>query len=194
MSKRLRLFFVLVAQTALLIFSLPARGLEFVPLLTSQSYHALDGFLGLGACCQSARSRTGLGGIVRSRFETIGTWDVFGMTDIKWNEVTLLKPVYLIGEEVKFDPSFESPTKVRRVRRYILIWSYGVGLFAHNTRTRRFDLPTLVSGISAVSHFEFQYSLGDQFSLVGVARIGAGLSLDDQGTIINPMFGFLWRP
>ncbi len=193
MSFRPSLAACLFAVIGILSFSQPARCLEVIPLLTSQSYVALDGFLGLGGCCKSGTLRTGVGGIVRSNFESIGTWDVFGMSDIKWNEVAVLRPVYLIGEEVKFDPNLDSSTQVRRVRRYTLIWSYGVGLFTHNTRTREFDLATLVTGISAISHFEFQYSLNDQFSLVGVARVGAGLSFDDQGAILNPMLGVLWR-
>jgi hypothetical protein len=51
----------------------------------------------------------------------------------------------------------------------------------------------LVTGITVISHFEFQYSINDMLSLVAVARVGAGLSLDDVGAIINPMGGLLWR-
>jgi hypothetical protein len=193
MSSRLSRALGLVALLGLLGFSQPARSLEVIPLLTTQSYVATDGFLGLGGCCKSGTLRSGIGGIVRSNFESIGTWDVFGMSDIKWNEVAVLRPVYLLGEEVKFDPNLDSSTQIRRVRRYTLIWSYGAGIFTHNTRTREFDLATLVTGITVISHFEFQYSINDMLSLVAVARVGAGLSLDDVGAIINPMGGLLWR-
>lgn len=171
----------------LLLGSFPAAAMEIIPLLTRQQYMALDG------CCQSSSARWGGGGILRLSLEEVGTWDIYGMSDMKWNEVALLKPTYLIGTPVHFDPSMDPVTKVRRVPKYTVIWSYGAGLYTHNTRTTRFDLASLVTGFSFINHFEFQYALNDSFALVAVGRLGLGLSFDDRGLIVAPLFGFLWR-
>jgi hypothetical protein len=172
---------------AITVGALPAQSLEVLPLYTSQSYFALDG------CCQSAAMRGGSAAIVRVNFEKIGTWDLFGMSDMKWNEASLLRPIYLIGDRVVYDPSIDSSTQVRRVPRSTLVLSYGGGFFTHNTRTKQFSLASLVTGISLISHLEYQYAISDQFSLVAVGRVGVGLSLDDRGAIFSPMLGLLWR-
>jgi len=137
--------------------------------------------------------RGGTAGIVRLNFEKIGTWDIFGMSDTKWSEASLLRPIYLIGERVVFDPTTDSSTQVRRVPRSTLVLSYGGGFFTHNTRTKRFNLASLVTGISLVLHLEYHYALSDQFSIVALGRVGAALSFDDRGTMIAPMLGLLWR-
>jgi hypothetical protein len=164
-----------------------SQAFEIIPLYSHQAYYALDG------CCQSASARRGGAGILRLELEKLGTWDLYGMSDMKWSEVALLRPQYLVGAPIEYDPSLDGVTKVRRIRRYSVLWSYGVGLFTHNTRTVRFDLATLVTGVSVLSHLELQYSLTDQFSLVAIGRAGAALSLDDRGLVLAPMLGFLWR-
>jgi hypothetical protein len=175
--------------SSLLVLSLSGKAwaMDVIPLYTSQKYTTL------GGCCQSAPTRNGGAGILRLSHEAFGTWDVFGMSDIKWNEIALLKPVYLMGEPTLFDPTLDGISKVRRVRKYTVVWSYGGGFYQHNTRTTRFDLATLVSGLTLMNHFEFQYSLTDKLSLVGIARVGAAISFDDRGLILNPMVGLLWR-
>jgi hypothetical protein len=160
---------------------------QIIPLYASQQYTALDG------CCQSTDARAGGAGILRTEFGNFGTFDVFGFSDRKWNEVSLLKPVYLIGHPVSFDPTLDGVTSVRRVPHVIVLWSYGGGFFSHSTRTKQFDLATLVSGITLVNHFEIQYSLTDRFSLVAMARLGAAVSMDDRGFVMAPFLGILWR-
>jgi hypothetical protein len=166
----------------------PCFALDVIPLYSSQQYTSL------GGCCQSAPTRDGVAGILRMDVGDFGTWDVYGMSDTKWNEISLLKPVYLIGKPITFDPTMDGITKVRRVPRYTLIWSYGGGFFTHNTRTTRLDLAALVTGINLLNHLEFQYSLADNLSFVAIARAGAAFSFDDRGIVIAPVFGLLWRP
>jgi hypothetical protein len=166
---------------------LPAQAFEIIPLYTHQRYFALDG------CCQSASPREGWAGILRLELEPLGMWDLYGMSDRKWSEAALLRPQYLMGAPIKYDPSLDGITRTRRVQRYSLLWSYGVGFFSHNTRTVKFDLATLVSGLTVLSHLELQYSINDQFSLLVIGRAGAALSLDDSGLVLSPMIGFLWR-
>ncbi len=186
MQWQLNLFF-----SVLLSFFLgglkPCMAVDVIPLYSQQQYTSM------GGCCQSASSRNGAAGILRLDVADYGTWDVYGMSDRKWNEIALLKPVYLIGEPVTFDPTSDGVSQVRRVPRYTLIWSYGGGFFTHNTRTEQFDLATLVVGVSLLSHLEFQYALTDQFSLVAVARAGLAVAVDDRGVVVAPLFGFLWR-
>jgi hypothetical protein len=164
-----------------------SQAFEIIPLYSHQRYFALDG------CCQSASARGGGAGILRLELEQLGTWDLYGMSDMKWSEAAFLRPQYLVGAPIEYDPSLDGVTKVRRIRRYSVLWSYGVGLYTHNTRTVRFDLATLVTGVSLLSHLELQYSITDQFSLVAIGRAGAALSMDDRGLVLSPMLGFLWR-
>jgi hypothetical protein len=164
-----------------------AHAVDLIPLYTKQGYEAIDG------CCQSASPRGGAGGVLRLELGDWGTWDVFGMSDIKWNELALLRPVYLVGQPIRLDPTLDGSTSVKRIRRYSLLWAYGGGFFTHNTRTTQFDLATLVGGLTLVNHLEFQYSLSDRFSLVLMARAGIAFSLDDFGLIFAPLAGFLVR-
>jgi len=164
-----------------------AASLELIPLYTSQTYLALDG------CCKSSNMRAGTAGIVRLDFEKIGSWDIFGMSDTRWNEASFLRPIYLLGDKVVYDPAFDSSTQVRRVPQSTLVLSYGGGFFTHSTRTKNFDLAALVTGITLVLHLEYQYALSDKFSVVAIGRVGAALSLDDRGTMLAPMVGLLWR-
>jgi hypothetical protein len=168
-------------------FSFKSQALEIIPLYSNQNYTKL------GGCCESAPNRSGAAGILRYHMEDYGTWDVYGMSDRKWNEIALLKPVYLFGQNPEFDPTLDGITKVRRIQKHSLIWSYGVGLYTHNTKTTRFDLAALVTGLTVLNHFEFQYAINDRFSLIAVGRVGVALSLDDQGFVTAPLFGFLWR-
>jgi hypothetical protein len=178
---------VLPVLVVVMLVACKSIALEIIPLYSNQNYTKL------GGCCESAPNRSGAAGILRYNMADYGTWDIYGMSDRKWNEIALLKPVYLVGQNTGFDPTLDGITKVRRIQKYSVIWSYGAGLYTHNTKTTRFDLAALVTGLTVLNHFEFQYAINDRFSLIAVGRVGIALSIDDQGFVTAPLFGFLWR-
>lgn len=187
MPRLLEALSTIVIATALFVTTPEAKASELSAYAGAQTVDPLS-----GGCCTGVPLRGGYG--LGLRIENSGqVWQGFGYTDFRWAEISALKSTYLIGEYTKADPGSTSESTVTRLKRWQLIVSYGVGFFVHTTTTVRYDLPVVLNGFLGVAHLETQYALNDRYSLIGLGRLGAAISLEDKSMFAAGLGGLLYR-
>ncbi len=179
----------LIFSAALVTLLVSTRALAVTEVI---GYGGLQSFNAISGCCVSVPPKATYG--VGLRLEALeGIYQVLGITDLRWSEITLLKTHYLKGRFSQLDPSNDEDISVTRYDRWQIALSYGAGFFVHTTQQTRLNLPVSVNGVLAMTHLEAQYLVSDQFSLVAVARGGAAISLDNLGLVTGALGGLSFR-
>ena len=176
---------VIVLSLALLPVS--AFAAEVQLLLGGQSYSSLNG------CCISESAREGYGMIIQLQPDKHDAYEVFGYTDRKWSEMQLMKPFVLVGGDDGIDTGSTDSMKIRRLSDWKVILSPGAGFFIHNSRTKNYDLPAVVSGMTLGFYLRSEYAVNDKFSLTLGTRVAGSYATDDQGFVAALLLGALVR-
>lgn len=171
-------------------------GLVMGPMIASATelglYSGTLSYVRIDGCCVSSSERTGVAVDLKLNVETYRL-QLFGYTDRKWSEAALLVPISILGEHSGLDPSDDTSIEVRRISKFKLVFSPGLGYFVHSTRTQRFDLPALTSGVTVIGQLGAEYSFNDTWSLSGILRFAAGIAADDKGLSSGLLLGILYR-
>lgn len=174
----------------------------FAWLLYSQSAGAVElSFYGgplshsaLGGCCSSSGTKFGGGVLGRLDLEKIGDIELLAYSDGRWSEGEVLKPFYILGGKSSADGASGEMIDVKTVHSWRWISSFGGGYFSHTTRTVKFDLPALVTGLSLSNFNHILYSLDDHWSLGATVQISVAISTSDQsflvGSFLNMSYDF----
>jgi hypothetical protein len=171
-----------------LLISQASHAFEIQPSVGSLTHQRVDG------CCISTGNKTGFGLLVRTDTKNAGTWDFLGYSDRNWSEFAVLKPLQLMGEARRYDPSPDGNIRIQRTKNWDAILSYGAGYFVHSTRTTAFNLPTNSSGISLTTQTHVAYNWNDQYAVVGTFHLGLGLGIDNKGYLWGTFLGLRYRP
>ncbi len=150
--------------------------------------HAYGGPLGhsnLGGCCTSSGTKIGGGLLGRLDLDVTGEIQLLAYSDGRWSEGQILKPFYIIGGSSGADGAAGELVNVRTVHDWRWLTSFGGGYFSHTTKTKKFDLPVLVTGITLSAFNHLLYSINDKWSVGGLAQISVGISASDQSFVIG---------
>jgi hypothetical protein len=116
-----------------------------------------------------------------------GTLEVTGFSDFRWTEVSIAKYHYIFGRPPQTDPASTKEMNITRIANWATTVSYGAGFFTQNTKTIRYNLPTLVTGGEAVLRILSTYAIDDHWSVGGLLSFAVAISTDDSN--FNSGFG-----
>jgi hypothetical protein len=174
----------------------------FISLLGSASVQALElsayggplGHATLGGCCRSSGNKIGGGLLGRITLSATGEIELLAFSNGRWSEGQILKPFYILGGSTTMDVGAGDLVEAKALHDWRWITSFGGGYFSHTTRTQKFDLPVLVTGLVFSAFNQVLYSIDDKWSAGGILQVSVGMSASDQsflvGTFLTAAYAF----
>jgi hypothetical protein len=176
-------FFLLVI---LLLISAPFESLKANEIIV---YAGGLNHANLSGCCKSNGLKAGAGIVTRINFEKFSDLEISGFSNGKWNEAVVAKPFYILGSKNRINISDDQQISAKYVANWKWIASPGMGYFTNVVRTKDFDLPALVTGLSLNLNNYFMYSINQSWSINLIIQTGFGLSKSEQSFLLGGHLG-----